>query len=92
MTTEDPNINWLKDGLARIEKTVTKLSDKLDMYIDRFQTKDDAGNEYRRLEQHIATKADKEDVQKIQESITWTARLIIGAVILAVLSLIGLNI
>jgi 5'-deoxynucleotidase YfbR-like HD superfamily hydrolase len=103
MPDQDPNINWLREGIARIEKNaqifatktesaITKLSDKIDMYAAHFQTKDDARDEHARLEALISTKADREDVEKIQETITWMARLIIGAVIFATLSLIGLNI
>ncbi len=86
MQDKNPDIAWLKKGLERIEHNVNKLSDKLDMYIDRFETKENALLTYQRLEKEIECKADKEKVQKIQKLLDWAVLIVIGAVLTAVLA------
>lgn len=89
---QQKEIEWLKESLIRIEKSVNKMSDKFDMYNERFETKANSLRERERLQEQINNKADKEDVSSIQNSLAWITRLIIGLVVTAIIGLVLTNI
>lgn len=80
-----------------------EVNNRLDMYREHFETQENAERsrtriwkkikeiENKRLKEIMDTKANKEDLQKIEDFKTWVVRIVIGAVILAVLGLVISN-
>lgn len=93
--TNRTDIEWLKKSQAEIKAEMRggfeSLANKLDLYNDRFETKENAQREYDKLNLEIKSRAVKEDVDEIQSTLVWLNRIVIGAVILAILGFVMTN-
>lgn len=98
----DPNateIKWLKKSLDDLNKKFDRGFDSVnasikeirDLYLDTFETKKDAKDKYEKLEAQLENKAAKEDVDEIKSTLVWLNRIVIGAVILAILGFVITN-
>lgn len=87
----EKDIHYLKEKIDSVDEKVNILGTKIDGYLNLFQLKDDAQREHNRLENMIKEKADREDVQEIKNTFTWVTRLVVGAVIMALMGLVIYN-
>jgi hypothetical protein len=75
-------------------KSLTKIAEKTSQDIDRMVEKQNEilvnQEQMKLINQQLATHEKK--IEKIEGSITWTVRSIIGAIIVALLAVIGVNV
>lgn len=93
--TNRTDIEWLKKSQAEIKAEMKggfdSLAAKLDLYNERFETKDNANRQYSRLEAEIKSRAAKTDLDEIKGTLVWLNRIVIGAVVLAILGFVITN-
>lgn len=101
--SHETDIAWIKENIRDMKQSSTDSNKKMDegfrqvhvslqelrdLYLDTFETKQDAHKEHGRLEEMIKDKADKEDVVALKDNQRWLARLIVGTFVTALLGLI----
>jgi len=91
----ETDIEWLKQSFRNMRKEMNtgfqSINDKLDMYEQRFETKEHAREERERIEEEVEQKAEKEDlerVEKFQRKVIW---LVISTVVTAILATFIVN-
>lgn len=81
------DIEWLKDGQIRLEKAVKELGDKLDIYNEHFETKENAQREYKRIQDLLADKTDNSEFKPVKNIVFGLVSLILVAFFTALVAL-----
>ena len=99
----DPNvqqkdIEYLSKGMDSMVLALARLEGKIDGMTRSYARKEEMEKEHTRIEKRfieiekrLEHKVDHLDFKPYKDNFTWAMRIIIGAIIVAILALLGLN-
>ena len=99
----DPNvqqkdIEYLSKGMDSMVLALARLEGKIDGMTQSYARKDEVDKEHIRLDDKINLlkeavehKVDKDEFKPYKDNFTWAMRIIIGAILMGMLALVGIN-
>ena len=99
----DPNvqqkdIEYLSKAMDGMIRALARLEGKIDGMTQSYARKDEVYKEHERLDDKINLlkeavehKVDKDEFKPYKDNFTWAMRIIIGAILMGMLALVGIN-
>lgn len=81
---QQKDIDYMKAAIQEVNFAIKELSQKFETYSAIFVKKDDNLREMDRLEKKIDTKVQQDEFDSLKQSVDWTAKLIIGEIVVII--------